>query len=240
VTDPERQAYLLQLCAQTGLTAAEPVVARVLEYLDRMLRLNQIHNLTGIRDMDHAVVLHALDCLQALPLLELAPPGSMLDLGTGNGFPGVVAAVAFPDREVLLVERRSKKAQAVAELMGQVGLENAVTVTCDGQHLVQERPSCEGTVAAVLARAVGPLADVLKLARPWLTRGGIVIQWKEAPLDTEEAFQADRRGRKLGLLRLPDRVYQLPALPPKQSNPPVDERSLAPRQRTLVTFQLTP
>ena len=231
------QTRLLELCSATGVTVAPEVAAKVLEYLDRMLRLNQIHNLTGIRDFDHAVVLHALDSLQALPLLQAAPAGTMLDLGTGNGFPGIVAAAAFPGREVLLVERRHKKASAVAELMTQVALGNAVALACDGQHLLRERPACERGVAAVLARAVGPLADVLKLAVPWLATGGMVIQWKEVPLDTEEAFQADRRAKKLGLNRLPDRVYQLPALEARQSNPPMDPRQLEPRQRQLVTFQ---
>ena len=83
-------------------------------YLEAMLAENQHLNLTGIRDPQEARVLHVLDSLQ-IGELPLAPRRA-IDLGSGNGFPGVALCALYPDAEVFFMERTGKKAAAIQRI----------------------------------------------------------------------------------------------------------------------------
>jgi 16S rRNA (guanine527-N7)-methyltransferase len=216
------------LCRGARIEVAPEAAERIVAFLARLLALNEIHNLTAIRDPGAALVLHALDSLHALPVLGGAPAGEFLDLGTGNGFPGVAAAACCTGRTVVFVERRRKKATAVAEALAGAGIRNVEVVTCDAKDLVSVRPASAGAVAAVLARAFGPLAEALGLARPWLVEGGLVVHWKEGQLCAAERADAARRARSLGMSGLPDREYSLPPTGPGDR----------PRSRRLVLHRL--
>lgn len=194
--------------AELPLTAAQ--AETLVRYLEAMLELNQRINLSGIRDPDAALVLHVLDSLHGVRWLESAPAGAFVDLGTGNGFPGVAAAVLHPERTVVLVERRGKKSRAVEELVARAGITNCQHAAVDGVLLPRQRPDLQGNCAAVLARAVGSLEDVVRLASPLLAPGGLVLQWKDEAVTREERESALRAARASGLHGEVDRFYALP------------------------------
>src|SRR5947209_8669315 len=86
-------------------------------HVDLMLKWNKSINLTAITDPDEVIEKHVLDSLAVVPVL---PSGSLLDAGSGGGFPGIPAAIARPDLEVYLVDSVQKKVaflkNALAEL----------------------------------------------------------------------------------------------------------------------------
>ena len=84
-------------------------------YLEAMLAENQQLSLTGIRDPQEAHVLHVLDSLQ-IGELGLAPR-RCLDLGTGNGFPGIALCALFPEAAVCWMERTGKKLAAMQRIL---------------------------------------------------------------------------------------------------------------------------
>lgn len=90
---------------------------RLLAFAAMVERWNRTFNLTSIRDPKRILTHHLLDSLAVLPHL---PPGSLADIGTGGGFPGLPVAIAQPERAVTLVDSNSKKTafvrQAVIEL----------------------------------------------------------------------------------------------------------------------------
>jgi len=86
-------------------------------HVDLLLKWNKSINLTAITDPDEVAEKHVLDSLAVVPVL---PSGSLLDAGTGGGFPGIPAAIARPDLDVALVDSVQKKVaflkSALAEL----------------------------------------------------------------------------------------------------------------------------
>ena len=102
-----------------GVEVAPAAAAALLTYLRAMLEANRQLNLTGIRDAEQAVVLHVLDSL-AIGAFGLQPRRA-LDLGSGNGFPGVAVAALWPECEVVLMERTAKKARALEQLVANLG-----------------------------------------------------------------------------------------------------------------------
>ncbi len=101
---------------------------------------------------------HILDSLNPLSIFE-ETPGSLLDIGSGGGLPGIPLAIALPGTKVTLLESREKKAGFLERAVREVGLAN-VTVAC---ARLEEGGSAwrGGTFDAITIRALGGIADLL-------------------------------------------------------------------------------
>lgn len=121
---------------------------------------------------------HLADSLSALPLL--GSPASLVDIGSGAGFPGLALAVALPPSHVTLVESVGRHADVAARLRDAAGLRN-VDVVNERVESVSLRD-----VAVVTARAVAPLAVLVEYAAPLLAVDGRLVAWKGARDSAEE------------------------------------------------------
>jgi 16S rRNA (guanine527-N7)-methyltransferase len=155
-------------------------------HLDYVLRQNESVNLTAIREKERAYIAHIEDSLTALPELEAAPPGTMVDMGTGGGFPGIPLSVVT-GKNCVLVEATAKKAQILKDFVQAQGLEGQIAV----QPLrIEELARQEGGIYAVAtARALSSLPSLMELASPLLQEGGMLIAYK-GRLEPEEVKRA--------------------------------------------------
>nr|WP_232474788.1 16S rRNA (guanine(527)-N(7))-methyltransferase RsmG [Roseomonas rubea] len=136
-------------------------------YRDLLLRWNATINLVSARTAADIDRRHVADSLQLVPLLP--EEGSIADLGSGGGLPGLVIAAALPEREVHLVESDRRKAAFLVEAAAAMGLKR---VRVHPQRIEQVRlPS----LAAVTARALAPLDLLLGFAASLLAPGGIAL-----------------------------------------------------------------
>ena len=127
-------------------------------------------------------------------------PATCLDLGSGNGFPGVIVALAWPSARVVLLERRRKKARAIQACLEAAGLAGrAEALALDARELKRERPELVGACDLVTVRAVGPLDATTRLAAPLLAPGGRVVHFKPTAPSPEERRAGDAAARSLGL-----------------------------------------
>lgn len=181
-------------------------------YIEALLAMNEHINLTAKQSFDEAWRLHVLDsaAVQQLPT-ELQPQAQseVVDIGSGNGFPGVMLAAEFPECRVTLIERRQKKARAIGQLIEQTGLENVQSLACDARELKNHKPKLVGAVDIVTARAVGPLSTLIKLARPMLKGGGHMIFWKSQKQCTDEWPEALKTCQSLKLPEPVRHSYQI-------------------------------
>jgi 16S rRNA (guanine527-N7)-methyltransferase len=158
-------------------------------------------NLTGIREPAAVALGHVIDSLSALEILRGAGVDRFVDLGSGAGYPGVPLAAALPAARALLAEPIGKKADflsTVIEATHLGGIAEAAPVRAeslagDARH--------RGQWPAVTARAVTGLAELVELAFPLLTPGGILVAWKRGDLAAELAA-AGRAATGLGGGRL--------------------------------------
>ncbi|GAC1599156.1 MAG: hypothetical protein NVS4B10_10200 [Myxococcales bacterium] len=145
-----------------------------LQQLDRQLALlvrwNKAINLTAITAPEEMVEKHVLDSLAVAPLV---PRGTLLDAGSGAGFPGVPIRVARPDVEVLLVDSVQKKVAFLKTLLAELRLGEirAHALRLAGDPAAEGLPRVHGAVA----RAFSALAPWLALAEPYLLPGGLVL-----------------------------------------------------------------
>ena len=205
---------LHELCESVELSVPASCLEPVSEYLRRMLQANQKLNLSGIRDPDDALVLHALDSLHVYAAIDIAPK-RIVDLGSGNGFPGIAAAALWPDAECLLVERTLKKARAIEECLDGLGLKARV-VAKDAGQLPSLETALRGRCDLVVSRAMASLAKTNELAAPLLSPGrASVVHFKAARVADAERREGDRAARKSSLAARGDLVYVLPGPEPR-------------------------
>ena len=147
-------------------------------------------NLTAIRDPQGVARVHVLDSLAAVPLLASRDAAGLLDLGSGGGYPGLpLAAVLRPGR-TLLVDSIAKKGgflRAVTEATGLAGRVAAEAVRAE--TLARDRRDREAW-PIVTVRAVASLAELVEIALPLVSPGGILLAWKREPLEDELAAAA--------------------------------------------------
>lgn len=198
---------------RVAATRAFPLdaVPPLLAYVEEVLATSRSINLTAARDLAEAVRVLAWTALAVVPAWGRAgAPRLVADLGTGNGLPGVAAALAWPEAQVLLVERRRKKAAAVASCARAVGLDRVDVLAMDGREVLSRHPALAARVDLVTVRAVGPLGETTRIAAPWLRSGGIVAHWKGAGLTPAEVKEGRAAARAAGLRPSPDLAYDDP------------------------------
>jgi len=166
-----------------GLTAlgldAAALSPPLLAYLALLDRWNRTYNLTAIRDPREMVTRHLLDSLAMQAFVE---DGSLADLGTGPGLPGIPLAIAKPQLQVTLVESNGKKARFLREAVRTLGLTNARVAESRAEAL--DEP---GAYDAITARALDVLPGIIKVGGHLLKPGGRLLAMKGMRPDDEIA-----------------------------------------------------
>jgi 16S rRNA (guanine527-N7)-methyltransferase len=139
-------------------------------HVDLLLKWNKSINLTAITDPSEVAEKHVLDSLALVPVL---PQGSLLDAGSGGGFPGIPVAIARPDLEVVLVDSVQKKVAFLKNALAELRLSRvkALAVRLEGNPSREDLPR----VHAAVARAHSAPAEWLALAEHYVLPGGVAI-----------------------------------------------------------------
>ncbi len=192
-----------------GVAVDDAAHARLERFLELLLEENQRVNLTGIRDLESAWVLHVCDSLAVLPLLRGEAPGRLLDLGSGGGLPGVPIACACPEIEVTLLDSTGKKLKAVERIVTAMRLPNVRMITQRAELAAHEDAHRE-RYDVLVARAVGPLNRLLEYAAGLIRPAGSGLFYKSVTAAQDEVSDA-RTVAKACLMTVADRFgYELP------------------------------
>ena len=187
---PEYETALRRGLADLDLHLDEAARAAIDGHVRLLLAWTEAINLTAIRDPAAVARNHVVDSLAAVEMLRRRRIGRLLDLGSGGGFPGVPLAAALPTVDVTLLDPVAKKTRFLATVADATRLGPRLSVvTSRAEGLA--RATGRGLWPAVVARAVGSLADVIELAFPLLARNGSLIAWKRG--DFQGELDAGRR-----------------------------------------------
>lgn len=123
-------------------------------YVDWNSKINVISR----KDITNLYEHHVLHSLGIAKMIRFQPGTSIMDLGTGGGFPGIPLAILFPDTQFHLVDSIGKKIKVATEIAQAIGLKNVTTRHCRAEEEKQQ-------FDFVVSRAVMPLTDLLKIIR---------------------------------------------------------------------------
>ncbi len=180
--------------AAVGVRLDGAQVSKFLRYLELLLQWNVRAGLTSLTEPTDIILLHFVDSLLALKT-QMAPKATLLDVGSGAGFPGIPIKIVRPDLVVSLLESSSRKVAFLDRVAGELDL---------GLRIRRGRAESAGHDAGwreafsmVTARAVAHLAVACELTLPFVHVGGKSVLLK-GPRVTEELAAASRAASALG------------------------------------------
>jgi 16S rRNA (guanine527-N7)-methyltransferase len=155
-------------------------------FLKELLKWNQKINLTAIRSEKGIVLKHFLDSLTAYS--HLSKPSSLLDIGSGAGFPGIPLKMVEPSLEITLIDSVRKKVDFQKHIIRTLGLKGieAIHGRVQDKEIIQ---SFGERFDTVISRAFSDLQTLLILSFPFLKKGGVVL-----------AMKGERKGEEIQLL----------------------------------------
>ncbi len=142
-------------------------------------------SLSSVTDPEVAEDVHLRDSLSALEIVPVREARSVIDIGSGAGYPGIPLAMALPEARFTLVDSVGKKARFAGEAASRLGLGNVEAVAARSEEVGAGEGRERFDLA--LARAVAPLSVLAELASPLLAEGGTLVAWKGEREVAEEA-----------------------------------------------------
>lgn len=166
----------------------------LLSYMERILERNRQVNLTAITGQEKFIEKHLVDSLDCARAEGFSRAATVIDVGTGGGFPGVPLAVAFPEKSFTLVDSLQKRVRIVDELCRELGIANVRAVHGRAEELAR-REVFRDRFDVCVSRAVAGMRTLCELCLPFVRPGGVFIACKgaEAVREVQEAQNAIER-----------------------------------------------
>ncbi|HUS84298.1 MAG: 16S rRNA (guanine(527)-N(7))-methyltransferase RsmG [Anaerolineales bacterium] len=160
-------------------------------YANELRSWNQRCNLTAITDPDEINIKHFVDSLSCLQVERFRPPGNVIDVGTGAGFPGIPLKIVYPQFRITLVESIGKKMEFCRHVIRSLDLDGIDIVQARAEHLGKNMAYRERYDWAI-ARAVAILPVLLEYLLPFIKLGGgaIVQKGETGPAEVHLAEKA--------------------------------------------------
>ena len=175
---------LIKLSGKLGIDINHEQANKLISYMSYILDCNQYINLTAVTNEDEFILKHLIDSMIISKLKEYVCAKTIIDIGTGAGFPGIPLAVLSSEKQFLLVDSLLKRVKIVNDGINLLGLYNVSTVHARGEALEKNTPFKNGA-DLVIARAVANMAKLAKYTLPNVKRGGFLIALKGPSIDSE-------------------------------------------------------
>ena len=191
---------LIDGAQKLGLNLNDKQIAQFKLYYQELVSWNKKFNLTTITDYQEVQIKHFLDSLTVILALtkeELRRPGfSIIDIGTGAGFPGIPLKVFLTQSRLVLLDSRAKKAAFLHHIIEQLELEHVEVVVGRAEEIAHQ-PLFRENFTLVVSRAVASLPTLVELALPFCQIGGKFIAQKKGQIE-QEVVQAGKAIDVLG------------------------------------------
>lgn len=170
-------------------------------------------NLTAITEPDEVMKKHIIDCLFFADEIRKLGAGSLIDVGSGAGFPSLPTAAALPALSVCALDSTAKKTVYMSDTAAIAGIDNFYSVAARAEDA--GRGTMRESFDAAGARAVARLSVLMEICTPFVKVGGFFVAMKGAAA-MEEAHEAEHAAKTLGCTLCDCRQYNIPGLSDKR------------------------
>lgn len=219
------------------ITLSDEQLEQFLTYYEMLVEKNKVMNLTAITEFDEVIEKHFLDSLSLIRVKDLNEKISIIDLGTGAGFPGIPLKIAFPEIDVTLVDSLNKRVLFLSEVIAKLGLKN-ISATHERAEIIANNADYREKFDLCVSRAVANLSTLTEYCLPFVKVGGQFISYKSGECDEEvtaaknaiflvggktasvEKFTLGESGRAFVII---DKIKKTPKQYPRKAGTPAKE-----------------
>lgn len=178
------------------ISLTEKQIGQFLQYYELLTEWNEKINLTAITEYSDVMKKHFIDSLSLVKACDVRKCLSIIDVGTGAGFPGLALKIAFPALEVTLLDSLNKRIMFLDEVISRLNLEGVKTIHGRAEDFAKPdrlREKCDLCVS----RAVARLSTLSEYCLPFVKKGGLFVSYKSEKV-SEEVAEAEKAITVLG------------------------------------------
>jgi len=179
-------AYYAQLM---GIELDEKQLRQFETYMNMVIEKNKVMNLTAITDPEEFSLIHFADSLSLIPAVSGAAPltkenVSVIDVGTGAGFPAIPLKIAFPNMKLTLLDSLNKRVTFLDSVVEELELKKVITIHARAEEGGRQK-NLRDNFDFVLSRAVANLSVLTEYCLPYAKVGGLFISYKSGDIEEE-------------------------------------------------------
>ncbi len=170
--------------ADMGVELSTEQINQFLRYYELLVEWNGFMNLTTITEYDEVMKKHFVDSLSLIKTYDVNKKASVIDVGTGAGFPGLALKIAYPDLQVTLLDSLNKRINFLNEVISQLGLIGVETVHGRAEDFAKP-DKLRGKFDLCVSRAVANMSTLSEYCLPFVKVGGEFISYKSEKINEE-------------------------------------------------------
>lgn len=167
-----------------NISLSEEQLQQFTDYYELLVETNKVMNLTAITEFDEVIEKHFLDSLSLYKIYNLKQDITILDMGTGAGFPGIPLKIAFSEIEITLADSLNKRIRFLQEVVEKLGLKKITAIHARAEELARNQNYRE-QFDLVVSRAVANLSTLSEYCLPFAKEGGNFISYKAGEIEEE-------------------------------------------------------
>ncbi len=169
---------------QLSIEYSESQIEKLLKYYEMLIEKNKVMNLTAITEFDEVVEKHFIDSLSIVRVIDMEIVHSIIDIGTGAGFPGIPVKIMFPHIKVTLVDSLNKRVNFLNEVIENIELRDIEAYHGRAEDYGRDKKFREKYDLCV-SRAVANLASLSEYCMPFVKPDGYFISYKAGECEDE-------------------------------------------------------